>query len=253
MRAQLLLLAILIGCADASESGDASWIAPFDGQTAFSPDQDLVVSMRGVAVPDDYPLNDLIQVMDLLDGGRVPGEVTLTGDTVRFSPDAPWESDRRCGWTVYDPLEIAHGPEVHLPDGTEGTAVFEVSDNIHVLDATVGEVDGSVCLLLSRPSEDALELDVWVQAAEYSLTAEVQPDSREDYALADTDAGAGVRCFESPEALAAGDAIRLQIAGTGDLFTQGPWRLELSEAPIVELLAARRRASLIPSAWEAGL
>lgn len=251
MRVLGLVVVLIAGCAGPEAPTQAGWIAPFDGQTNFNPSQDLLVSMQGVRIPEDYPLNELVRVMDLLDGGTVPGTVTLDESLLRFSPDAPWATDRRCGWTLYDPLETAHGPEVHLPVAT-GTAVFEVSDNIHALDLSLGEMDGAVCMLLSRPVDSGLDVRVWIEDREYLVLAEAQPESWDDYELPDTDLGAGVRCFDPPEPLEDGDALRLQIEGTGaTLFEHGPWRLEVSSASIAELLAERRRATLTPSEWDA--
>ncbi|TNE85425.1 MAG: hypothetical protein EP330_25410 [Deltaproteobacteria bacterium] len=245
MRASALLL-LLAGC-QATEADQAAWIAPFDGQTGFDPAQDLVVSLRDVHLPDDYDFPALIEVMDLLDGGRVPGTVTRTADELRFTPDAPWESDRRCAWTIYDPYDLPHGPEVHLP--VAGTAVFEVSSNIHALDATLGEVEGQVCMLLSRPVEGSVSLTVWDEDAEFAIDTSDEPAEWQDFAIPETDGGAGVRCFDNPSGLAAGDAIRVRIEGSGDVLGQGPWRLELSDMPLVHLLAARRRSELTPTEW----
>lgn len=243
------VLALLLAACSGPASEEVGWIAPFDGQTNFHPEQDLVVSLRNVVLPEGYPLSELIQVMDMLDGGRVPGHIEQTDEAIRFVPEYPWEADRRCGWTIYNPLEEAHGPEVHLA-GIEGTQVFEVSDNIHALEATVGEVDGQVCLLLSRPVEESLQLTVWSEEDEFEFEASDEPDLWDEFNLAETDLGAGAKCFDTPAGLAAGDAIRVRIEGASVLLAQGPWRLELSDETLSSLLAARRRASLTPAQWE---
>ena len=59
-----------------------------------------------------------------------------------------------------------------------------MSDNIHALDATLGENDGQVCLLLSRPVEGPLLLTVWDEDNETVLIADDPPTSWEDPARA---------------------------------------------------------------------
>ena len=70
MRSMPVIFTVLVGC-NADLAPAVGWIAPFDGQTAVATSESLVLSMSGLKVPVDYPLNELVQVADLDRGGLV--------------------------------------------------------------------------------------------------------------------------------------------------------------------------------------
>ena len=156
MRIPALLIPFLAGCSFEIPQPDG-WIAPFDGQTGVAADQPLVLSMRDVSLPDDYDLPSLIEVIDLGSGARVEGRAQYTDTEVTFTPSSgSWRTGRTYAWTLYDPYDAPHGPEVTLP--VVGTSTFAVDAALEILDATINENVGQICLLLSQPVEGVVEL-----------------------------------------------------------------------------------------------
>lgn len=146
--ATMSLLLIVAGCTPAPVAPTA-WIAPLDGRTALAPDAELRLHAPALHLPPDYPLGDFLRVVDLADGGFVPGEVVPEGDQVRFVPAEPW--DGRYVWTVDQPAAVPHGPELPLPSDLLGSAVFDTSGHVELLAATA---DDGLCLVLSRALDE---------------------------------------------------------------------------------------------------
>jgi hypothetical protein len=104
---------------------EATWIEPLDGRTAVDPDAALRLHAASLSLPPGYPVGDFLRVVDLESGGFVPGEVIDEGDAVAFLPDEPW--DGRYVWTVDDPADVPHGPELPVEATLLGSAVFSTS------------------------------------------------------------------------------------------------------------------------------
>lgn len=155
MRPALVVLGVLStlfagACAtqDSPPEGDR-YLSPLDGQTAWDPEQPLVVLAEDKAIPPDYPLPDIIRVVDLQTGGIVPGLIEQGPDFLRFTPSSPFRSGRRYAWTVDVPDPLPHGPDLFLPEPLREPAVFDTSDRIDAL-AVTREDDRRLCVVLSR-------------------------------------------------------------------------------------------------------
>lgn len=164
MRTAVATLALCACAPLPGESPPAAFIAPLDGQTAVPAGLDLLVSTRGIDLPEDYPLSDdVIRVVDLDDGGLIRGTVLRDGAELRFRAAGGWEPGHRYLWSVSEPPSAAREPTLELPDEVLGDASFEAGTGRAVLDAGV-DGSGQLCLLLSLwldvpPTDLALELD----------------------------------------------------------------------------------------------
>jgi hypothetical protein len=249
VRTSALLIPLLAGCSLEIPQPDG-WIAPFDGQTAFAAEQDLVLTMRDTALPDDYDLPSLVDVIDLGTGTRVPGQVRFSNAEVRFTPSSgAWRANRAYAWTLYDPYDAPHGPEVTLP--VVGTSTFTVDAELELLDATINENVGQVCLLLSQPTEEGLVLTQWIEDESTVVTAADAPAAFVEYPLAEGDLGAGARCFDNDAELAAGDVVRFARADETGETPARLWRLTVSDLTLPQLLASRRGTDLTADQWGA--
>ena len=250
MRSMPVIFTVLVGC-NADLAPAVGWIAPFDGQTAVATSESLVLSMSGLKVPVDYPLNELVQVADLDRGGLVNGRITLADDVIRFQPDNGWRTDGRYAWTVRDPADYPHGPEFNLPANTAGTAVFESSDRIDALNATLGEQADRICLLLSRPSEIALTAQVSFEGQPSGVIPVEVGSVAGDYPTSPADLGAGSGCFDSPDTanLVAGAVARVTLTDSAEGADLGQWRLTLEEGALVDILNTRRRGTFTAAQW----
>ena len=164
-----LTLCLLLGCSE-DPLNPRGQIAPLDGQTKVALDQDLILVAPGLQAPSDASLpDDLIQVIDLEAGGFVTGDLTLDGDTIHFTPAAPWRQGVDYLWTVQQPLPEARRTQVALPTRLLGDATFRAGNGSAVLDAGVN-TEGHVCLLLSRRvSHKPLALEVTIDDARRQL------------------------------------------------------------------------------------
>lgn len=147
MRALPMLLA-LAACTD-EPSFEASFITPADGQTNVAPFQILRVHGNAAKIPDDFPLPDLVEVLDLDRGGRVQGSVSSSDGQIRFTPDQAWLRGEYL-WTVRQPLDDARMPEFDIDPAMLGSASFSTLDQLRVIHAAWSP-SGSLCVLLSRP------------------------------------------------------------------------------------------------------
>lgn len=149
------MLAWLLGCTPP----EPRFVEPFDGSSAVDPSTPLRVVMEGVAYPDGEPVpDDLITVVDLDDGGEVPGVATFVDGAVAFVPDEPWRDGGVFGWAVEPPAPRARGPLLDVPLALSGEASFRVGGPASLLDAVLD--DGALCLLFSEPLPFVAALEV---------------------------------------------------------------------------------------------
>lgn len=225
-----LLLPVACGRAEV-----AVYIAPFDGQTAVPLDLAPVVRGGAAEVPPEYPVGELIRLVDLDAGGFVPGNTVTDGDDLRFFPDTGFEPGRRYGWVIDEIVGVPHGPTLSLPDGATGTAVFATTESARPVAA--GMLDGRTCVFLSAPIGEVdfqvarLEVnDVFLQ----SLGVQVMSanDFEFDGLVRDVgDEGASVACFATEPAAGPGATLRVWWAD------DDPVRLKIADGDLSEVLA----------------
>ncbi|MBW1877602.1 MAG: hypothetical protein JRI25_06145 [Deltaproteobacteria bacterium] len=237
----LVLAGLLaVGCDDAGDEG--SFITPLDGQTAVALDALLRVRAPTLGVPPEYPLPELIRVVDLAEGGFVPGEVVDEGDVLSFVPRGSWAVDRRYVWTVDIPEGMPHGPELHIAGQLSGSAVFDTSEAIAVLAAGLDD-DDRACLVLSRRTdvgmmegarvtaddEEIADLRIELQGPEVWQDQVWVPGLRPEVDLA---------CLVADESIAPGTRLRVWWAGSG------PWVADVEDISPAELVVELHRGGL---------
>lgn len=213
------------------------YIAPFDGQTQVALDTAPVVHGGAQEVPPDYPVGELVRVVDLDAGGFVPGHTVADGQDLRFVLDTGFTAGRRYGWVIDPMLGVPHGPDLTLPDGASGTAVFSTSDD--VVPVAVANDDDLLCVFLSAPVGSISPASARIEANDVfvEVTAATLLDAQ-DYAfdgLADADVGAGVACFQTVPLIGVGATVRVWW-GAGD-----PIRLQVAGDPLPDVLATLYR------------
>jgi hypothetical protein len=230
------LLAAQLSCTPINHQ---SFVSPADGQTAVPRDLDLLVNRGALEIPPDYPVGDLIAVVDLDDGGIVPGTVTRDGADLLFHPDEPWRANRRYAWTVGGDDHDPHGPELPVPAALQGTSSFYTSVDVELLAAGLDD-DGQACVVLSRPVAglDRDHVRVTLNDVEVpDATVVVAPPESWDpgYELLGDDPALDVVCVTTATPVDAGAEIRIWW---GD---RGPWRLTVQDAALSDVVAGLYR------------
>jgi hypothetical protein len=152
-----VLLLLALGSCSVEEL--ARFVTPWDGQAAVPLDEPLVVRLPELDFPPDEPVpTDLVQVVDLEDGGFVAGTLTRAGRDVVFRPDAPWSPERAYAWTVARPVARARQPVFEVADEVLGEAIFTTAPIVALLDAALD--DGRLCLLFGTAPDPLLDLTV---------------------------------------------------------------------------------------------
>jgi len=240
MRPSLPVLGLLLlGPAACADRGAARpwWIAPLDGHTGVGTTAPLRVVGPVRTWPADYPAAPWITVVDLHDGGLVPGSVVDDEDGVAFVPDAPWARGRYV-WTIDDPQEAPHGPEVALAAAETGSAAFDTRTGLRVLDAG-SEPEGRGCLVLSdMVSGDRLGgVRVTIDGEDTGLDAleVLSPDTWAAGVDASVPRDASVVCLPGDVPVELGALVRVWFDG------DGPWLVEVTDASPGALFAARHR------------
>ena len=248
---------LALAACNADDVDYEEYISPLDGQTGWNPETALVVVAEGMDIPPDYPLPELIRVLDLDFGGFVPGRTEKLDGSLRWTPDDPLKTDCdpsdpddlgcRFGWVVDVPEPVPHGPELHFPDILEEPAVFDTSSRIDVLGGSL-DAEGRPCLVLSRKvtAEDTGSWSVEIdgQLVEDVIGSLLDPaDWASGLELPAGDDGVDVICFEQflgtpddPPLVQGGDRVRLTW---GD---QGPWVVEIEDGAILDTVQRLRRA-----------
>ena len=231
--AWLVSLPLLLAACD--RASVAVYIAPFDGQTAIPLDLAPVVRGGAAEVPPEYPMGELIRLVDLDAGGFVPGNTVTDGDDLRFFPDTGFASGRRYGWVIDEIVGVPHGPTLSLPDGATGTAVFSTADNARPVAAAISE--GRTCVFLSAPIG---EVDFQVARLEVNgvfvepLGVRIMPtaDFEFDGLVRDAgDEGASVACFTTDPVAGPGATLRVWWAA------EDPVRLQIADGDLSDVLA----------------
>jgi len=236
----MLVVALsLAGCAGDDVAQERTWIAPLDGQSGIPLDMQLMVRTGELDLPPDYPIPNLIRVVDLRDGGEVPGRVEVGPERIRFIPDEGWVGDRRFAWTV-DPVNpVPHGPELVFPEHLAGTAVFDTSSSLSVLGAALDD-EGRACLVFSRrlTADDDAEVNIDADGVPVDeVVLEYLPEEAwSPWVLAPDDPGLDVICLTTPETFEPGTVIRVWWGEP-----EVPWRAELQGIGVDELVVALRR------------
>jgi hypothetical protein len=202
-----------------------------DGQDAVALETVLRVVGAARALPPDADLPaDLIRVVDVERGGRVPGRLGRDGDDLVFRPDSEWRSDADYHWNIAEVYPQARGTAFALAPPLAGDAVFSTRQRTRTLEAVS---DGSLCLVLSRSVDDLLLI-------ESTLGGEPQPVSWELTSEADlTERGEQV---DAPVSIACAD---IGIDSVGDwVFTiAAEPSPPIVVAPLADVLGARRHES----------
>lgn len=205
------------GCA-ASDDPVEHFVVPFDGQTAVALDAPLRVQAADLEVPPDYPVGELVSVVDLLDGGFVAGSLSNDAADLLFTPDRGWRQDRRYAWTVRVPDDVPHGPHFSAPEDVLVSSVFDTTDRVDVLAAGLTP-SGTPCVILSEapagdfvPDRVTLD-DVDVEDAVFSPYAFDEWDPSVDVPGLETTAD--VVCVQSSAEVVAGTRLRLWVDGSG--------------------------------------
>jgi len=221
--------------------GPPAFIAPLDGQTGYPTGLPITVTSDRIDLPDDYLTPDLIRVSDLDTGAEIVGNLTFSDDGVQFVPNQDWRTNRRYIWTIDPPIPVPHGPELDFPDHLIGTAIFDTSKRLKLLNAGV-DAEGNTCMVFSRTitSDDSGTLrvtvnDIEVEDAIYSI---LEPASvGNQYTLQPDDEGVSVVCFQTALPIDSGASLRLWWGN------EGPWRVDLIDATPDELVRILRRGN----------
>jgi hypothetical protein len=232
----LLAITFLAGCGGGDSNPPPVYISPFVGQTDVALDTPLFVRHGASQIPPGYPTNEPVRVVDLDQGGFVPGEITVDGDDLSFAPDGGWAAGRRYAWTVDPMYGVPHGPLLGVNDNVDGTGAFTAGYDPTVLGA--GLFQDTVCLLLSEPWDEQ----------EFTVTANDVPIDDVsveliDRPVADDDTDwhshfpGDVACLDSAFPVAPGAALRVWW---GD---RGPWRVIVSAQHPDDLFAVLHRAT----------
>lgn len=209
MRSLPLLLLPLLAACDQPEptiGGDRDYIAPAHRQTRVPSDLPLLVAVRDLLIPPDYPAGELLHVVDVGSESAVAGEVIVEPGAVWFVPESDWEPGHRYLWTVDRAETVPHGPEYGLPNTLIGTAVFEVDDRLDLVGATL-ERTTDPCFVFSQPVDDrpieAMELSVEGQpVAVASVFFPGVEWWKEPYELLPEDRGIDMVCMTTEDLLA---------------------------------------------------
>ncbi len=239
-RSARLVLMSLLASACVERAEPVTWTAPMDGRTALPLDAPLVLAGATLGFPAEYPAPALIRVIDLEDGGEVPGTLDADGDRLHFVPNAPWRPDRRYVWTVDAPGAVPHGPEVDLPTRLLGAAVFDTSDRLRAVDAARGPDDRS-CFVLSRTLDDATPLPAHVTLNDVALpVTHLLPLPREAWVVGVADQvpiEVDVACLPPTQIVFEGALLRVA------LDDEGPWLVTQRETSVLEATLHRHRAA----------
>jgi hypothetical protein len=246
----VLLALTACGTPDAPPPGD-HYLSPLDGQTAWSREGALTAVAEDMDLPPDYPLPDLIRVVDLASGGLVAGTVERGDGFLRFTPERRFRANARYAWSVDVPEPLPHGPSLGFPAALAQAAVFDTSDDVAVLAAT-READNRLCLVMSRllgaDDEGTWSLNAEGEAIAPTAAAIVPREEwAADFAFPAGDPGVDALCFapptlpEEPEDEApgrwprVGETLRI---GWGD---RGPFTVDVAEGPFTDAIVALRR------------
>ena len=236
--AALLLLA---ACDGPTTKNTGGFIGPMDGQTNVSMDQALLVQTGGLDLPDKYSIpQTFIQVVNLVDGGFVEGDVVREGDDVLFLPANAWNPDTRYAWSTNQIPAMPRTPEYQFPNALIGEAVFDTSSELDVLDFVLDDTlsdSERPCALLSREivAPNALVVltvdDVLVEDVDYEVYSEDEWGESFDAKHAP---GVSVVCFNDVD-IAPGDSLRLWWNESG------PWQDNIEDGRIKDALRLRHR------------
>lgn len=206
------------------------FVEPFDGSSGVLPQDPLVVHLderypEGEPVPDD-----VIEVVDLEDGGRVAGSTAFVDGAVVFVPDLPWTVGDRYAWAVSAPLPRPRAPLIELPPGLAGEASFRVGGERALLDASIA--DGELCLLFSDDVDDIPRL----RLGDLELV-DPRTEAR-DLELPGRRAPGTARCLALPDGVASEPGVALVRAWDREGATTAA---PLSDTPLAERWRARHR------------
>ncbi len=238
MRRWSVLVLVGGGCVSSSPDYGATWIAPFDGQTAVSAGVQPTAVVR-TDLPDDWELDpDTIVVADADDGSRVPGEIERDAAEIRFVPDEPLVADHTYLWSVSAPSEQFRGPSVAFPPLLEGVATFSTAPTLDVLDAWVRTGNAQPCALLSRIADPAEYADLLLTVDAVDLDAGWGPVEDVPDPGSPDGAEATVICAARATALE-GELVRLTLG-------ERAWSWEIGAGDAVDVLHTYRRYSPDP-------
>jgi hypothetical protein len=227
------LLALTLTACQGTEIDPTEFVLPLDGQTAVPLESPLVARAPALDVPPDYPADALIRVVDLEDGGFVPGLLERDGALWLFTPTDGWRDDTRYAWTLDLPPDVTHGPEYET--SIAGDAVFDTSSRLDALAAATGPA-GEVCFVFSRPLEDGDLADPVLVIDDTAFVGALTPLAGEQWRpeLPDVigDLAIDVACTDGP---ATGIYARLWLDGTG------PWLVEVQAAEPADVVASLLR------------
>lgn len=245
------VLASLAACSGGDELVGEQYISPLDGQTGWDPEQPLVAVAEDMDLPPDYPLPELIRVVDINRGGFVAGETIMAEGRVSFTPDEPF-GEGRYGWVVDVPEGVPHGPELDFPELLQIESRFDTTDRLDVLGGSVESAGDTVnaCVVLSRRTtpddDDSWTLEVGGEPVTELVGALADPaEWAADLEFPEGDDGVDVICFTAP---ADNDPEEEPLVAAGDLVrfrwgAQEPITVEMSDGPILDVVQRLRRVT----------
>lgn len=197
-------LCTMLSACPSPEPGLA-YLSPMNGQTGWDPQQSLVAYAADMNLPEDYPLPELIRVTNLTDGGLVEGTVLRLDDSIRFTPDSPFEPNTRYAWMVDVPATVPHGPSLVFPESLQEPSVFSTESAVDVLGGglvTNEDGESTVCALLSR-AWNAEEANEWTlrsdgQTHEAVATIRTMDSWGSDLEMPEGHQGVDIACFDNP-------------------------------------------------------
>lgn len=257
------------GCATEDDPTEVErYLSPLDGQTGWDPSAPLTAVATDLDLPSDYPLPELIRVVDLETDGLIPGRVERSASWIRFFPDEPLPAERRYAWTVDVPDTLPHGPELRFPQALMEPAIVSTESGVDALAASI-EADGRVCVVMSRLLTEQ-DTGTWTWNVEGTSlavpTARLVPITSwpVQFELPAEDPGVDVLCFDPQQApgqdpddtdtgdtdedpepngepppndrrVQVGDTLRLDWGG------RGPWTLDVEPGPYTNAVLRLRR------------
>lgn len=235
-----MMTVLSLGACASTTDTYPTFISPLDGQTDVPATMPLRVHGGTVSLPPEAPVSeDVLRVVDALDGGFVKGTVRRDGFDLVFEPLKPWAEDRTYVWEVGDVFPASRQPQFDPNGSVLGTAVFATSGHTVVLNAHLNE-DGRLCAVLSRRVTAAnLGLDVTVDDEELTVEWEVFNEADLGLPLTEPDRGISWVC-SVPDTLPDG---LVEVDQSVRLWSDsgGPWRFTLTKEITLDVVGMLRR------------
>ncbi len=226
-------------CSEADPS--PHFVSPFDGQTHWPTDAPLQVRVGEPVAPEGHDLDPtLITVVNLDEGGSIPGTVAAEKGDLWFFPDAPLPKSTRFAWSVAPPYEEARSVHLALPVGLIGSGTFHTGPIAEPVGAI--RLDDELCIVWSRgprPEEGASPLATGLQVYADGIRVSVDPAVPTNLIGIDplTVGEASLGCLALDDAgIDAATIEGLRVDGV-----ESVWQLAVEDRSLDDLLGERHR------------